>query len=92
MGGTAEMGGTGEKGGSVGRKGEGNLYSGQSATGGNGGKITPAGEFPKLGNVAATSFLLAWTLPMDKSVKAMKKKGKISTRKEVMSVVYGWDQ
>jgi len=45
-----------------------------------------------LGNVAATSFLLAWTFPMDKSDKTMKKKGKISSRKGVMSVVYGWDQ
>lgn len=71
--------GGGEEGGSVRIKGEGNLYSGQSIIGGNGGKIW-RGEF---GNVGAGSFLLAWTLPMDKSDKAMKK-DKRSTRREAI--------
>ena len=72
--------------------GEGNLYSGQSVTGGNGGNITRGGELPILGIVGARSFLLAWTLLMDKSDKAMKKNDKRCTRKEAILVVYGWNQ
>ena len=75
----------GEKGGSVRIKGEGNLYSGQSVTGGNGGKITRGGELFILGNVGARSFLLAWTLPIEKSDKTMKKKDKRSTQKEAIN-------
>lgn len=52
--------------------GGGNLYSGHSVTGGKGGNFRP-GMLPKSGNVGARSFLLAWTLPMLKSDKPMKK-------------------
>ena len=65
--------------------GGGNLYSGQSVTGGNGGKITRGREFPKSGNIGARSFLLAWTLPIEKSDKTMKKKDKRSTQKEAIN-------
>lgn len=74
----------GEKGGSVRINGGGNLYSGQSVTGGNGGNIRRGREFPKSGNVGARSFLLASTLPKEKSDKAMKKKDKSSTRMEAI--------
>jgi len=84
--------GFGEKGGSVRINGEGNLYSGQSVTGGNGGNITRGGELPILGIVGAISFLLAWTLLMDKSDKAMKKNDKRNTRKEAILVVYIWSK
>ncbi|KAF1875070.1 hypothetical protein Lal_00007686 [Lupinus albus] len=52
----------------------GNLYSGHSVTGGKGGNFSP-GMLPKpLGIfVGARSFLLAWTLLMLKSDRAMKK-------------------
>ncbi len=52
--------------------GGGNLYSGHSVTGGKGGKFRPR-KLPKPGTVGAKSFLFAWTLPMLKSDKAMKK-------------------
>lgn len=52
--------------------GGGNLYSGHSLTGGNGGKFTPV-KVPGSVNIGAKSFLLASTLPVLENDKAMKK-------------------
>ncbi|CAL0314006.1 unnamed protein product [Lupinus luteus] len=53
--------------------GGGNLYSGHSVTGGKGGNFNSGMLLKPPGIVGAKSFLLAWTLPMLKSDRAMKK-------------------